>query len=142
MLNSLFGCERSTRPLRSVALSSPKVSILPAFFAFSTFVMSLLLVSSVTGQTTIWMENFEDETTSSATSSFAGNNWSATSTGSGTMSILNGPYGLGFEFDNTPNDYAHVHLDQRSHRHYGLYCIFRCERKLGHLCRVGIWWEP
>ena len=103
MLNSLFGCERSTRPLRSVALSSPKVSILPAFFAFSTFVMSLLLVSSVTGQTTIWMENFEDETTSSATSSFAGNNWSATSTGSGTMSILNGPYGLGFEFDNTPN---------------------------------------
>ena len=100
MLNSLFSYERSTRPLSSVALSSSKVSSISAFCAFSTFVMSLLLASSVTGQT-IWEENFEDETVAStSSSSLVGNNWSATSggTGSSTMSILSGNNGLGFQF--------------------------------------------
>ena len=100
MLNSLFSYERSTRPLSSVALSSSKVSSISAFCAFSTLVMSLLLVSSVTGQT-IWEENFEDETVAStSSSSLVGNNWSATSggTGSSTMSILSGNAGLGFQF--------------------------------------------
>ena len=100
MLNSLFSYERSTRPLSSVALSSSKVSSISAFCAFSTLVMSLLLASSVTGQT-IWEENFEDETVAStSSSSLVGNNWSATSggTGSSTMSILSGNAGLGFQF--------------------------------------------
>jgi hypothetical protein len=94
MLNSLFSYERSTRPLSSVALSSPKVSSISAFCAFSTLVMSLLLVSSVTGQTTIWTEDFTGETGSSA-SVLTGDQWTATentASQSGTMSITSSAF--------------------------------------------------
>ena len=84
MLNSLFSYERSTRPLSSVALSSSKVSSISAFCAFSTLVMSLLLASSVTGQT-IWEENFtgeSDSATGAGGITLTGDQWSATTTSS------------------------------------------------------------
>jgi hypothetical protein len=78
-----------------------------SFPVFSLFLLGIALflmprdVQAQTTPTTIWSEYFEDETeASTSSSSLVGNNWSATSggTGSSTMSILSGNTGLGFQF--------------------------------------------
>ena len=107
MLNSLFSYERSTRPLSSVALSSSKVSSISAFCAFSTLVMSLLLASSVTGQT-IWEENFtgeSDSATGAGGITLTGDQWSATTTSSisSTLDVGGGDFSWSTANDGTGN---------------------------------------